>query len=67
MAHDLFVGISMEAFAEPARRELVATCERVRKRTVKTRGELAAHEVLAWRLAGRAVDPLALAVPGLAT
>ena len=36
-AHDLFAAIGMEAFAERARRELQATGETVRKRTVETR------------------------------
>ena len=43
-AHDQFTSIGMEAFAERARRELVATGERLRKRTVETRDELTAHE-----------------------
>jgi DNA-binding CsgD family transcriptional regulator len=41
-AHDLFVAIGMEAFAERARRELMATGETVRKRTVETS---ASHEL----------------------
>ena len=36
-AHDLFAAIGMEAFAERARRELLATGETARKRTVETR------------------------------
>ena len=43
-AYELFVGIGMEAFAERARRELLATGEKVRKRTVETRDELTAQE-----------------------
>ena len=43
-AHDLFVGIGMEAFAERARIELRATGEAVRKRTVEARDELTAQE-----------------------
>jgi DNA-binding NarL/FixJ family response regulator len=35
-AHDLLSAIGMEAFAERARRELLATGETVRKRTVQT-------------------------------
>jgi ATP/maltotriose-dependent transcriptional regulator MalT len=50
-AHDLFAAIGMEAFAERARRELLATGERVRKRTVETSGELTAQEALIARLA----------------
>ena len=41
----------MEAFAERARRELLATGERVRKRTVETSAELTAQEALIARLA----------------
>ena len=43
-AHDMFASIGMEAFAERARNELLATGERVRKRTVETRDELTAQE-----------------------
>jgi DNA-binding CsgD family transcriptional regulator/tetratricopeptide (TPR) repeat protein len=50
-AHDLFVTIGMEAFAERARGELLATGERVRKRTVETRGELTPQELQIARLA----------------
>ena len=41
----------MEAFAERARRELLATGEKVRKRTVETRDELTAQERQIARLA----------------
>jgi DNA-binding CsgD family transcriptional regulator len=44
LAHDQFVSIGMEAFADRARRELVATGERVHKRIVKTRDDLTAQE-----------------------
>ena len=41
--------IGMEAFAERARRELIATGETVRKRTVETSDQLTAQETLiAW-------------------
>jgi DNA-binding CsgD family transcriptional regulator len=50
-AHDLLDAIGMEAFAERARRELLATGERVRKRTVETSAELTAQEALIARLA----------------
>ena len=41
--------IGMEAFAERARRELIATGERVRKRTGETRGQLTSQEEqIAW-------------------
>jgi ATP/maltotriose-dependent transcriptional regulator MalT len=43
-AHDRFTSIGMEAFAERARKELLATGERVRKRTVETRDDLTAQE-----------------------
>ena len=50
-AHQLLGAIGMEAFAERARRELLATGERVRKRTVETRDELTAQEEQIARLA----------------
>lgn len=50
-AHQQFVEIGMEAFAERARGELVATGERVRKRTVETRDDLTAQERQIARLA----------------
>jgi DNA-binding CsgD family transcriptional regulator len=50
-AHDLLATMGIEAFAERARRELLATGETVRKRTVDTRGELTAQEALIARLA----------------
>jgi DNA-binding NarL/FixJ family response regulator len=40
----MLAAIGMEAFAERARVELVATGERVRKRTPETRDELTAQE-----------------------
>jgi DNA-binding CsgD family transcriptional regulator len=43
-AHDQFTSIGMEAFAERTRGELLATGERVRKRTVETRDELTEQE-----------------------
>ena len=43
--------IGMEAFAERARRELIATGETVRKRTVETSDQLTAQETLIARLA----------------
>jgi DNA-binding NarL/FixJ family response regulator len=43
-AHDMFTAIGMEAFAQRARGELLATGEKVRKRTVATRDELTAQE-----------------------
>ena len=50
-AHDLFATIGMEAFAERARTELLATGETARKRTVETRDALTAQEALIARLA----------------
>jgi DNA-binding CsgD family transcriptional regulator len=50
-AHDLFVTIGMEAFAERARAELMATGERVRSRTADTRDELTPQELQIARLA----------------
>ena len=50
-AHQLFTAIGMEAFAERARGELLATGEKVRKRTVETRDDLTAQEEQIARLA----------------
>jgi len=50
-AHDLFAEIGMAAFAERARRELIATGETVRKRSVETITTLTAQEALIARLA----------------
>ena len=50
-AHDLFNKMGIEAFAERARRELVATGEKVRKQTVETVSELTAQEEHIARLA----------------
>ncbi|HEY2651604.1 MAG TPA: AAA family ATPase [Solirubrobacteraceae bacterium] len=44
VAYDQFTSIGMEAFAERARRELLATGEKARKRTVETRDDLTAQE-----------------------
>src|SRR5581483_4368883 len=43
-AHDWFTSIGLEAFAERARKELLATGERVRRRTAATRDDLTAQE-----------------------
>jgi DNA-binding CsgD family transcriptional regulator len=51
-AHDGLTAMGMEAFAERARRELLATGETARKRTVQTRYEFTAQEVQIARLAG---------------
>jgi DNA-binding CsgD family transcriptional regulator len=50
-AYDLFTAIGMEAFAERARRELLATGDTVRTRTVQTASELTAQEAHIARLA----------------
>jgi DNA-binding CsgD family transcriptional regulator len=50
-AHDLLVAIGMEAFAQRARRELIATGEKVRKRLSDTRDRLTPQEALVARLA----------------
>ena len=50
-AHAMLADIGMEAFAERARRELLATGETVRKRTVKTLDELTPQEAQVARLA----------------
>jgi DNA-binding CsgD family transcriptional regulator len=43
-AHEMFTAMGMEAFAERASRELLATGETARKRTVETLDELTAQE-----------------------
>jgi ATP/maltotriose-dependent transcriptional regulator MalT len=50
-AHEMLHAIGMEAFSERARRELVATGERARKRTADTRGDLTAQEAQIAQLA----------------
>jgi DNA-binding CsgD family transcriptional regulator len=50
-AHDMFSSMGAEAFAARARRELLATGETVRKRTVESRDELTAQEAQIARLA----------------
>jgi DNA-binding CsgD family transcriptional regulator len=50
-AHQMFTRMGTEAFAERAERELLATGERVRKRSVETRDELTAQEAQIARLA----------------
>jgi DNA-binding CsgD family transcriptional regulator len=54
-AHELFTAIGMEAFAERARTELLATGGSVRRRTVETRDDLTAQE---WQIARLARDGL---------
>lgn len=50
-AHEMLVEIGMEAFAERARQELVATGEKVRRRTSDRRDDLTAQERQIARLA----------------
>jgi DNA-binding CsgD family transcriptional regulator len=50
-AHEMLSGMGIEAFSERARRELLATGETVRKRTVQTRDDLTAQEEQIARLA----------------
>jgi DNA-binding CsgD family transcriptional regulator len=50
-AHDLLATMGIEAFAERARRELRATGETARRRSVETSEELTAQEALIARLA----------------
>jgi DNA-binding NarL/FixJ family response regulator len=51
-AHEMFIGMGVEAFAERAEHELLGTGERARKRTVETREDLTAREAQIARLAG---------------
>jgi DNA-binding CsgD family transcriptional regulator len=50
-AHDMFAAMGMQAFAERARRELIATGEKVRKRSVETHSQLTPQEEQIARLA----------------
>jgi DNA-binding CsgD family transcriptional regulator len=50
-AFEMFTAMGVEAFAGRAERELLATGERVRKRSVETRDELTAQEAQVARLA----------------
>jgi DNA-binding CsgD family transcriptional regulator len=50
-AHDVFTGIGARGFAERARRELVATGEKVRAREARTGGDLTAQEAQIAQLA----------------
>jgi DNA-binding CsgD family transcriptional regulator/tetratricopeptide (TPR) repeat protein len=51
IAHEMFTAMGLEAFAGRAARELLATGERARKRTVETREDLTAQEAQVARLA----------------
>ncbi len=50
-AYDLFIAIGMEEFADRARRELLATGEAVRQRSVETQDQLTPQELQIARLA----------------
>jgi DNA-binding CsgD family transcriptional regulator len=58
VAYEQFTSIGMEAFAERARRELAATGETVRRRTVESRDELTAQERQIARLAREGLSNL---------
>jgi DNA-binding CsgD family transcriptional regulator len=51
IAHDMLAGMGMDAFAERARRELSATGETARKRTMETLDDLTAQELQIARMA----------------
>ena len=53
IAHEMFTGYGMEAFAERARVELEATGERARKRTAQTMDQLTPQEAQVARLAAQ--------------
>jgi DNA-binding CsgD family transcriptional regulator len=50
-AHEMLTAMGVDAFADRARREMLATCETVRKRTVEERDELTPQETQIARLA----------------
>ena len=50
-AYEMFISFGADAFAERTRRELLATGEKVRKRSDETRGQLTAQEEQIARLA----------------
>jgi DNA-binding CsgD family transcriptional regulator len=56
IAHDMLDTMGMEAFAERARRELLATGETARKRTVETTQQLTGQEALIAELARRGLS-----------
>ena len=51
-AYEMLTALGIDGFAERARRELLATGETVRKRTVETAGQLTGQEAQIARLAG---------------
>jgi DNA-binding CsgD family transcriptional regulator len=60
-AHQMFVTMGAEGFAERTARELLATGERVRKRTAETPAQLTARETQIARLAGDGLSNLEIA------
>ncbi|MGB8879288.1 MAG: LuxR C-terminal-related transcriptional regulator [Solirubrobacteraceae bacterium] len=50
-AHEMFEAMRLDGFAERARRELLATGETARKRTIETRDDLTPQETLIARMA----------------
>ena len=56
IAHELFVAIGMDAFAQRAARELLATGVTARPRTIATRDVLTAQEAQIARLAGEGLS-----------
>jgi DNA-binding CsgD family transcriptional regulator len=64
VAHQALSAMGVEAFADRARRELAATGETVRKRTVETHGELTPQEAHIARLVaeGQTISEIAAAL-----
>jgi DNA-binding CsgD family transcriptional regulator/tetratricopeptide (TPR) repeat protein len=55
-AHDLFTSMGLEAFAERAGRELAATGERARRRTIETNTNLTPRELQVARMASEGLS-----------
>ncbi len=62
-ALEMFTSMGTEAFAERAERELLATGEHVRKRSVEARAELSAQEAQIARLARDGLSNREIAAP----
>lgn len=56
LAHEIFTSLGAQAFAQRAERELAATGETVRKRSVETLSELTAQEAQIARLVGEGLS-----------